>query len=117
MIEFLKKHPEKVYVPLLEHIQLVLVTLVISVALAALLTVLSMRFQRLGDFLMHLFSLIYSIPSLALFALLIPLTGLGRVSAVIVLAAYNQYLLLRNFITGLNHRRVHQRGRPRDPAV
>ena len=31
-----------------------------------------------------------------------PLTGLGVVSAVIVLVAYNQYLLLRTFLTGLN---------------
>ena len=52
--------------------------------------------------MLHLFSVIYSIPSLALFALLIPVTGLGRNSALIVLTAYNQYLLLRNFLTGLD---------------
>ena len=38
---------------------------------------------------------------LALFALLIPVTGLGRTTAVIVLTIYNQYLLLRNFVTGI----------------
>lgn len=46
--------------------------------------------------------MIYSIPSLALFAILIPVTGLGRNTAIIVLVMYNQYLLLRNFIDGLN---------------
>ena len=102
MIEYLMKHPEKIYVPLLQHISLVLVTLVISVILAALLTVLAVRFEKLGNILMQIFSVIYSIPSLALFALLIPVTGLGRKSAIIVLVLYNQYLLLRNFITGLN---------------
>ena len=96
------KHPEKIYVPLLEHIWLVLITLVISVGVAAILTVLAMRYQKLGNILMNLFSVLYSVPSLALFALLIPMTGLGRGTAVIVLTVYNQYLLLRNFITGLN---------------
>jgi osmoprotectant transport system permease protein len=45
--------------------------------------------------------MIYSIPSLALFALLIPVTGLGMTTAVTGLVIYNQYLLLRNFLTGL----------------
>ena len=102
MLTFLQKHPDKIYKPLLEHVQLVVITLLISVAIAVLLTVLSTQYQKVGQVLMNLFSVVYSIPSLALFALLIPVTGLGRTTAVVVLTAYNQYLLLRNFITGLN---------------
>lgn len=45
--------------------------------------------------------MLYSIPSLAMFAILIPLTGLGKTTAILVLVIYNQYLLLRNFLTGL----------------
>ena len=101
MIEYLKRHPEKVIGPLTEHIWLVLVTLVISLAIASILTVFAMRLEKVSDLLNNFFSLVYSIPSLALFALLIPITGLGRTSAVIVLTLYNQYLLLRNFTTGL----------------
>lgn len=102
MLTFLQKHPDKIYKPLLEHMQLVVIILLISVAIAVLLTVLSTQYQKVGQVLMNLFSVVYSIPSLALFALLIPVTGLGRTTAVVVLTAYNQYLLLRNFITGLN---------------
>ena len=102
MLTFLQKHPDKIYKPLLEHVQLVVITLLISVAIAVLLTVLSTQYQKVGQVLMNLFSVVYSIPSLALFALLIPVTGLGRTTAVVVLTVYNQYLLLRNFITGLN---------------
>lgn len=47
--------------------------------------------------------MIYSIPSLALFAILLPITGLGKVTAIIVLVLYNQYILLRNTIDGLNN--------------
>lgn len=102
MITFFKEHPEKIITPLLQHIRLTLIVLVISILLAALLTVLSEKWKPVGYVLMQIFSIIYSIPSLALFSLLIPVTGLGTTSAVIVLVAYNQYLLLRNFITGLN---------------
>ena len=101
MIKFLTRHPEKVYIPLLEHIQIVFLTLVISVAIASILTLLCMRSERLSMWLQQLLAVIYSIPSLALFAILIPVTGLGRTTAVIALTAYNQYLLLRNFTTGL----------------
>lgn len=101
MIEYITRHPEKVIGPLMEHIWLVLVTLVISLTIASVLTVLAMRSQKVSDLLNNIFSLMYSVPSLALFALLIPITGLGRASAVIVLTLYNQYLLLRNFTTGL----------------
>ena len=41
MLTFLQKHPDKIYKPLLEHVQLVVITLLISVAIAVLFTVLS----------------------------------------------------------------------------
>ena len=102
MIDFLISHPEKIITPLLEHISLTAVTLVISVLLASVLTIPAVLVPALGNIFTAVFSVVYSIPSLALFALLIPVTGLGRTSAVIVLCAYNQYLLLGNFLTGLN---------------
>lgn len=102
MVDFLLSHPEKAITPLLEHISLTAVTLVFSVLLASALTVLAVVMPVIGNILTIVFSVVYSIPSLALFALMIPLTGLGRTTAVIVLCAYNQYLLLGNFLTGLN---------------
>ncbi|MGX8714439.1 MAG: ABC transporter permease [Lachnospiraceae bacterium] len=102
MIDFLLSHPEKVITPLLEHISLTAITLAFSVLLASALTVLAVVMPVIGNMLTVVFSVVYSIPSLALFALMIPLTGLGRTTAVIVLCAYNQYLLLGNFLTGLN---------------
>jgi len=102
VIDYLYRHPERIWDPFFQHITLVLTVLALSVAIAAALTVLSVKKPALGRGLNHLFSVIYSIPSLALFAVLIPVTGLGTRTAVIVLTAYNQYLLLRNFLTGLD---------------
>lgn len=101
MIDYLMSHPDKILTPLLQHIQLVLITLIFSLVIAAVFTILSIRIPGIGVVLNQIFAVIYSIPSLALFSLMIPITGLGRTTAVIVLVAYNQYLLLRNFLTGL----------------
>lgn len=102
MITYLLKYHDKLLKALAEHIEIVIITLLLSVILASVLTILSMYFQWISKILIGFFSMIYSIPSLALFAILIPVTGLGRNTAIIVLVMYNQYLLLRNFIDGLN---------------
>jgi len=83
---------------------MVFIALILSILLAGLLTVVSMFFKHIGIFFTYFFSIIYSIPSIALFALMIPVPGmgLGRNTAITVLVLYNQFILLHNFITGLN---------------
>ena len=87
---------------LIEHIELVLITLMISLFIAVLLSAICVFSEIVSRLLISLFSILYSIPSLAFFAILIPVTGLGEKTAIIVLVVYNQYLLLRNFMDGLN---------------
>ena len=96
MIQYLTRHYDDLLRALAEHLQILAVTLVFSLLIAAVLTILAVYFRRFGEALIQIFSVIYSIPSLALFALLIPLT-----TTVIVLTAYNQYLLLGNFTAGI----------------
>lgn len=102
MIGYAINYWDKLGKALLQHLELVVLTLIISLLLASIMTILSMYSKMLSKILIHVFSVIYSIPSLALFAMLIPITGLGKVTAITVLVVYNQYLLLRNFIAGLN---------------
>ena len=102
MIEYLISHSDKLGKALLEHLELVVITLIISILIASILTIFAMYSRVISKLLIYMFSVIYSIPSLALFAMLIPVTGLGKVTAITVLVVYNQYLLLRNFIAGLN---------------
>lgn len=101
MLDFLARNYVKLGEAFLEHLEIVAVVLALSLALAALLTVSAAYSRAWSGFLVHFFSVIYSVPSLAMFAILIPVTGLGRTTAVVVLVAYNQYLLLRNFLAGL----------------
>jgi osmoprotectant transport system permease protein len=102
LIEYAINYPDKLGSALLEHMVIVSVTLLISIVVASILTILCVHSRVLSKMVIYSFSVIYSIPSLALFALLIPLTGLGQLTAIIVLVIYNQYLLLRNFMTGLH---------------
>lgn len=102
MIDYITRYYDRLLQAALEHLELVLLTLAISIVLAGLLTVLCSLSRRVSRVLVNVLSMVYSIPSLALFALLIPLTGLGTVTAVIGLVIYNQYLLLRNILAGLD---------------
>lgn len=101
MIAFGVKYADKLLRALIEHMELIGWTLLFALLFATVFTLFALYSRRVGNFLLHLFSVIYSIPSLALFAFLIPVTGLGKTTAIIVLVIYAQYVLLQNFITGL----------------
>lgn len=101
MTEYLLKHYDDLTKATLEHLQLVLLALVISLITAGLFTILCSYSKKVSGIVLGLLSMAYSIPSLAMFALMIPFTGLGQTTAVLVLVIYNQYLLLRNFLAGL----------------
>jgi osmoprotectant transport system permease protein len=102
VIEYAQRYGYKLTDALVQHLQIVGLTLVISIVIAALITMVVMRSGRAARITIRIFSGVYAIPSLALFALLIPVTGLGMDTAVLVLVVYNQFLLIRNFIAGLD---------------
>ncbi len=97
-LEYTIKHYDKLLTALLEHLGMVGITLLISVALALGIALLIFDKRRLSEWVMRITGMVYTIPSLALFALLIPLTGLGQKTAVAVLVIYNQYILVRSFV-------------------
>ncbi len=101
-LDYWASHVDDFGEALLEHFALVGMVLLWSLALAAVLTLAVMRSRRAEHISVQLLSAVYSIPSLALFSLLIPVTGLGATTAVLVMVAYNQYLLLRNVLEGLD---------------
>lgn len=102
MIQFLMKYPDKIVEPFLQHIQITLITLALSFVIAAGISFLIMRSRVLSQVVIGIFSAVYAIPSLALFALLVPLLGLGETAAIVVLTAYNQFILVRNIIAGFH---------------
>ena len=100
-LKYTTKHYDKLLNALAEHLQIVGITLVISVSLAMLVSVFLMNRKKLAETVVGAWNVVYTIPSLALFALFIPVTGLGKITAVLVLVLYNQFILVRAFTDGL----------------
>jgi osmoprotectant transport system permease protein len=86
---------------LAQHLWITALSLVIALAIALPLGALAVRRPRVRGPLLGLLGIIYTIPSLALFVLLIPLMGLGLRPAVTALVAYAQVILVRNITVGL----------------
>ena len=101
-ISYLISHADLFLEATIEHAALVASTLLIASAAAAAITLACLQSRRAANAAVELLGAFYSIPSIALFALLIPLTGLGEKTAVIVMVAYCQFILVRNALEGLN---------------
>ena len=100
MLDFLMKHYDKLALSLLQHLEIVLLALVVSMAFAIPVGLLLSRKKWISNLVLGIFSILYSIPSLALFSFFLPVTGLGVKTAVIVVAIYVQFILLRNTVAG-----------------
>jgi osmoprotectant transport system permease protein len=87
--------------PLIEHVVLVSVSVVAGFAIAIGLAVLSHGRRWLVPPLLGLTGVLYTIPSLAFFILLLPITGFGRATAIIALTAYTLQIIYRNVVAGL----------------
>jgi osmoprotectant transport system permease protein len=89
--------------PLWRHIELTLASVVCGLAIAFVLAVVAHRRRWLTGPIVGVTGILYTIPSLAFFALLIPLTGFGFVTALIPLTAYTLLILFRNIVAGLDN--------------
>lgn len=84
-----------------EHIVLTLIAVGGGILIAFPLTLLIHRRRRLIGPVLGVAGILYAIPSLALFGLLIPVTGIGLVTAEIALISYTLLILVRNGLSGL----------------
>lgn len=86
---------------LLQHLWLTISTIVIALAIALPIGILLARLPKLRGPILGILSIIYTIPSLSLLVLLIPLLRLGYWSTIVTLVAYAQLVLVRNIVVGL----------------
>lgn len=84
-----------------QHLLLSGVSVLIALAVALVLGIWGARRPRLNAVLMTVAGAIFVIPSLALFAVLIPILGLGTLPALVGLSSYCLLILLRNITAGL----------------
>lgn len=95
-------HTDDIGERLVQHIELTGIALVIGLVIALPLGVASYRFRRLYPPVLAVMGVVYSIPSLALLAFLIPWTGLSTTTSEIMLVSYTLLILVRNVVAGLD---------------
>jgi osmoprotectant transport system permease protein len=84
-----------------QHVILTIIAVGIGLALSLPLAILAHRLPRLRTPVLGVAGIIYTIPSLALFAALVPFTGLSKTTVEIGLVGYTLLILVRNILTGL----------------
>jgi osmoprotectant transport system permease protein len=95
------KHIPEILSALWQHLVLSLSSVLIGSVIALILGALCARRPRLYAIALTVTGILFIIPSLALFVMLIPLLGLGAKPAIVGLSSYTLLILLRNVVTGL----------------
>lgn len=83
-----------------QHIELTVIAMAIGIVISTLLAGIALRFTWSLPPITAFSSFLYTIPSVALFGLLVPYTGLSRTTAVIPLASYTLLVLVTSIVDG-----------------
>jgi osmoprotectant transport system permease protein len=84
-----------------QHVWITVVSVLVGLAVALPLALLARRHPTVESVVVGGTTIIYTIPSLALFSLLLPVTGLSPTTVIIGLALYSLTILVRNVLAGL----------------
>ena len=98
---WLVRNWDQVAVALGQHITIALTALAIAFAIALPIGIWAARNTRVYAIAIGVAGFLYTIPTLAFLALLIPIAGLGRTNAIIAMVAFALLALIRNVATGL----------------
>jgi osmoprotectant transport system permease protein len=99
--DYLKDRHSDLTEALSQHLQITAWSLLLGVVIAFPLALLARRLPRLQGLILGTSTMIYTIPSLALFPLLVPFTGISSETVVIGLALYALTILVRSMLAGL----------------
>jgi len=100
-VSYLASHPLRVATLLAGHVELVLVGLAVAFVIALPLGLFAARNARVAPWLLGTLGAIYTIPSLALLAVLVRAFGLGFTPIFVALVVYAQFMLARNVVAGI----------------
>ncbi|MGH4118939.1 ABC transporter permease [Clostridium sp.] len=86
-----------------EHFIMVLTAMVISIILGTAVGIIITMNKKVASIVLNITNVMMTIPSLALFSLLIPILGIGKAPAIVGLVAYTQLPIVRNVYTGITN--------------
>ena len=94
-------HTDEIKAATIEHLQLTAIALGVGLVLSIALATIAIRWQKAYAPIAGFAGVLYAIPSLALFAILFPITGLTVLTAEIALVGYTLLILIRNIVAGV----------------
>jgi osmoprotectant transport system permease protein len=100
--DWVEDHTDDIRSAFTEHLQLTAIAVAIGFGLALAMALVAIRWRWTYGPLAGLCGVLYSVPSLALFGLLVPVLGLGLATAEVALVGYTLLILLRNIVAGLD---------------
>jgi osmoprotectant transport system permease protein len=89
--------------PFWQHVYLTVISVAIGFVIAFVLALVAHRRRWLTGPITGFTGVLYTIPSIAAFLLLLPLTGRGNTTAIIALVSYTLLIIFRNITTGLDN--------------
>lgn len=100
--EWIATHLDSVWERIVQHLQLTIVPLALGIVVSLVLAIWAVRQPRIYGPITAITGLLYTIPSLAAFILLVPITKLSLLTALIPLTTYTLLILFRGFTAGFN---------------
>jgi osmoprotectant transport system permease protein len=100
-VTYIERHIGEIGAMTLQHLALVFAGLALALVLAAALAYVVLSIPRIDTALFAAAGIVYTIPSLALLAIAVKYFGLGFWPVVFILAAYAQFILVRNIVVAL----------------
>jgi len=100
-VRWFARNWEQVAVALYEHVLIALTALAIAAVISLVLGVWAARRPRVFAATLAVTGALYTIPTLAFLALLIPLVGLGKTNVIIAMVAFSLVIMTRNVATGI----------------
>lgn len=92
----------EIWARLVEHVALTAIAVGIGLVISLGLSLIALRWRRTYAPITWVTGILYTIPSLALFAMLVPFTGLSTTTAEIGLVSYTLLILIRNIVAGID---------------
>jgi osmoprotectant transport system permease protein len=100
--DWVSDHGDDILAATRQHVELTVIAVGIGLLLSFPLGLVARRWRRTAAPILGFTGILFTIPSLALFALLVPFTGLSRTTAEIGLVGYTLLILVRNIVAGLD---------------
>ena len=103
MIEFLQVNGQELFQKTIEHFYISFVALLLAMVVSIPLGIVLTRTKKLAKIVLSIASVLQTVPSLAVLAIMIPFLGVGKLPAIIALFIYILLPILNNTYIGINN--------------